>query len=104
MYKTKVIADLNADQKTTSEDIIAAQMNAASLQIEECLDNLGSFADIVSIEHFETYSIIAENQHIYFTTQFYEKPGNYIQGDFSSCRIEDYNYNELTKLNVSENE
>lgn len=101
-YKTKEIEGLTVNQSSNSKDVVAGWMNAVSAQIDACPDNLGSFADIVSIEHFETYRCLAENTHIKFTVQQKEQPKNALIGDDSSTRIEDYDYAELTKTKVSE--
>ena len=60
------------------------------------LQNLGSFVDIKSIEHVETYSAIAEHTHLKFSVEPLEQPGNSLTADSSSTRIEDYDFTELT--------
>ncbi len=67
------------------------------------LQNLGSFVDIKSIEHIETYSAIAEHSHIQFTVEKLEQPGNDLEADSSSYRIEDYDFTELTHEKIDRN-
>lgn len=95
-YITKVINGLSPDHKTNDKAIIEEQLNILSHQIDGCVDNLGAFVDVVSIEHFETYSALAENVHIKFTVHEDEAYGNYLRPDRSSYQVEDYDYHELT--------
>ena len=92
------------DCTTADEKYIVSLMNIAATQIKDRVENLGNFADIKSIECFETYSGIAENMHIKFTISEEETSGNCLTCDNSSPKIEDYDYAELTKLSVYETE
>ena len=103
-YKATKVDGLATDPSVSSQEVIEAWMNAASAQIDGCPDNLGSFADILSIEHFETYSCLAENTHVKFTVESKEQPGDKLMADNSSVRVEDYTFNELTKKKQSEDE
>ena len=56
-----------------------------------------------SIEHFYTYSGIAEHAHVKFTVESLEKPGKTLEADSSSTRIEDYEFTELTHEKIERN-
>lgn len=103
-YNTLKVDGLSIDHSSLDEDKIVLLMNQISAQIEGCVDNLGSFADIKSIECYETYSGIAESTHIKFTTRQLEAYGNSLTFIPSSNKIEDYDYAELTKFKVQEDE
>lgn len=103
-YNTVKIGELDIDQYSSRNEDYIAPMDAASFKINGCLNNLGTYADIISVEHYETYSAFAENMYINFTTCKCETYGDNLIGDKSSTKIEDYDYSELTKLNVFEDE
>lgn len=99
-YKSKVIKDLPLAHSVNDKETIEDLLNTVSFQIPSCINNLGSFAEITAIEHFEAFSAYAENTHIRFTIHNGESPGNIYQRDTSSTRTEDYEFNQLTGLKV----
>ena len=60
--------------------------------------------DIKSVEHFDTYSGIAEHAHIKFTIERLEQPGNSLLADSSSTNIDDYEFTELTHEKIDRHE
>lgn len=103
-YKTQIIDDLPIDHITAEEEQIVVLMNFVATKINNCVQSLGTIAEIKSIEHFETYTGVAENSHIKFITKASSLPGNTLKSDGSSIRISDYDYAELTKVKIHEDE
>lgn len=101
-YKTIHVEGLNINPLSSSQDDYIKTMDIVSSHIEGCIKNLGTYVDIISIEHCETYCAIAENMYINFTVKNREASGNDLKADNSSTRLEDYDYSELTKFTVAE--
>lgn len=101
--KAKQIKRLVNDHTSDNPENYIGLLNLISSQLEGCLKNLGSYVDIKSIEHFETYSGIAEHAHVKFTVESLEKPGDTLEADTSSTHIEDYEFTELTHEKIEKN-
>lgn len=101
--KAKQIEGLVNDHTSDNPKDYIGLLNLISSQLEGCLKNLGSYVDIKSIEHFDTYSGIAEHTHVKFIVERLEKPGNTLEADASSTRIEDYEFTELTHEKIERN-
>lgn len=104
MLKAKRIDGLVNNHTSNKPEDYISLLNLISSQLEGCLRNLGSYVDIKSVEHFDTYSGIAEHAHIKFTIERLEQPGNSLLADSSSTNIDDYEFTELTHEKIDRHE
>ena len=104
LLKAKQIDGLVNNHTSNKPEDYIGLLNQISSQLEGCLRNLGSYVDIKSVEHFDTYSGIAEHAHIKFTIERLEQPGNSLLADSSSTNIDDYEFTELTHEKIDRHE
>ena len=101
--KAQKIKGLVSNHKSDDPNDYIDLLNLISSQLPG-LQNLGSFVDIKSIEHTETYNAIAEHTHVKFDVEKLEVPGNFLTADSSSTKIKDYDFVELTHEKIERDE
>ena len=59
-YQTKVIDGIQVNRESVSPEDFVALLNEVSFKLD-CLRNLGSYVNIMSVEQSETYCVVASN-------------------------------------------
>lgn len=91
----KQINGLVNNHKLDKPDDYIETLNLISSQLEGCLKNLGSYVDIKSVEHFDTYSGLVEHAYIKFDVEKKEQPGILLDTSSASSNIDDHEFTEL---------
>ena len=99
-YHTKVIDGIQVNRESVSPEDFVALLNEVSFKLD-CLRNLGSYVNIMSVEQSETYCVVASNTYVKFDVNNNEKPGATLKKDSSSTDPNDYDFTALTHEEIS---